>query len=124
MPSMRIETAAPGLDTTCLKSLWEETIPPATRLMPEWAKALPETFAREGLLDVEADWQRGKHHTALAIHWCNLHIHQMVADRVRLTNAEKATQLDRLLLGAAAESRRGAMYAFVKVTVIGQKPAN
>ncbi|KAK6858404.1 hypothetical protein PG995_006103 [Apiospora arundinis] len=123
VPSMRIETATSGLETTCLQSLWDETIPPGSRMRPEWAKALPETFAREGLLNVEADWQRGKDHTALAIHWCNLHIHQMMADRLRPANAEKAAQLDRLVLGAAAESRRGAMYAFDKVTVIGQKSA-
>ena len=119
---MRIETATPGLDTPYLRSLWEETIPSATRMMPEWGKALPEIFVREGLLNVEPGWQTGQHHTALAVHWCNLHIHAMMADRVRKTNAEKGAQLDRLVLGAAAESRRGAIYAFDKVTVIGQKP--
>ncbi|KAI0446175.1 hypothetical protein F4803DRAFT_559569 [Xylaria telfairii] len=122
--SMHIDTVSPDLPTHCLSALWQETIPKDTRLQPSWAKILPMTFEKEGLLHVEADWQRGKNHTAMAMHWCNLPIHEMVADRVRVVNAEKAAEIDELVLGAAAESRAGAIFGFEKVTVIGQKPAN
>ncbi|KAI1421944.1 hypothetical protein F5Y12DRAFT_659209 [Xylaria sp. FL1777] len=122
--SMHIDTISPDLPTHCLRALWQETIPKGTRLQPSWAKILPIAFEREGLLHVEADWQRGKNHTTMAMHWCNLHIHEMVADRVRVVNAKKAAEINELVLGAAAESRRGAIFRFEKVTVIGQKPAN
>ncbi|KAI1120306.1 hypothetical protein F5Y10DRAFT_283389 [Nemania abortiva] len=86
--------------TDNLGALWEETVPQGTRLLPSWSKTLAMTSEREGLLNVE-----------------------MIADRVRRANAEKATEIDRLVLGAAAESFMGAIFGCKKVTVIGQKHA-
>ncbi|KAI1179000.1 hypothetical protein F4777DRAFT_535249 [Nemania sp. FL0916] len=122
--SMQIETVSPGLPTGSLTALWEEVAASGTRFLPTWVKTLSQLFEREGLHSVEADWQKGKPHTAMAMQWCNLVVHQMVADRVREANTERAAKIDRLVLEAAAETRAGAIFGVRKVTVIGQKPAN
>jgi hypothetical protein len=75
-----------------------------------------------GLLEVEADWQEGLPHTTLAMHWCNLHLYQMIASKLRRNgNLEKAREIEGLLEGALVESREGAMFAFRRVNVVGRK---
>lgn len=121
MESWHVKTVSPDVPTDNLTALWRQSVPEGSRLLPTWVKGLPQTFEEEGLLDVEADWQAGKPHTTLAMHWCNLHLYQMIAIKVRPTNPEKASQIEGLLERALLESRKGAMFAFNRVNVIGRK---
>ncbi|OTA84585.1 hypothetical protein M434DRAFT_400421 [Hypoxylon sp. CO27-5] len=120
--SMQIVTSSPDVPTDKLVALWNETVPKDTRLCPGWARDLARLFEKHGLQGVEADWQIGKHDTRLAMHWCNLHAHEMVAARLREVNPQKASEIDTLVQAAAAESRKGAMYSFSRVNAIGRKP--
>ncbi|RYP68212.1 hypothetical protein DL771_006812 [Monosporascus sp. 5C6A] len=83
---------------------------------------LKETFEVEGLQDVAADWQTGKRHTALAMHWYKPHIHMVVSEKIRTTNAEKAAHIDALIQGSIIETHKGAMFAHTRVIVTGKKP--
>lgn len=90
-------------------------------MLPSWIKSLSRTFEIEGLIDVEADWQEGKPHTTLAMHWCNLNLYQMIAHKLRRSNPEKANEIEGLLGRGLAQSRQGATYVFKRVNVIGRK---
>ncbi|PHH64521.1 hypothetical protein CDD81_4300 [Ophiocordyceps australis] len=120
--SFRINTVSPDTCTHHLMQLWEQTMPNEARLFPTWVRSLPESFANEGFLDITTDWQAQKGHSGVALHWCNLPIHEMLADRLRVSNPEKAFQIRALMDAASAETRKGAMYAFDRVVVVGQKP--
>ncbi|KAI1486253.1 hypothetical protein F5X96DRAFT_256518 [Biscogniauxia mediterranea] len=120
--SMHIKTSSPDVSADCLKLLWQEAVPKSSRLLPSWVKGLPKAFEDEGLVAVEADWQEGKPHTTLAMHWCNLHLYEMIADRLRPTYPQKALEMENIFRGALMQSRKGAMFAFNRVIVMGQKP--
>ena len=121
---MRIETSSPDVPTDNLRALWNTSIPKYTGSRPDWVTTLPRTFQDEGLEGVEADWRVEKMHTGIAIHWCNLIIHEMIANRLKTTSPGKATEIEFLVRKAEVESRKGAMYRHDRVSVIGQKPVN
>lgn len=121
--SMRIHTSSPDVPTVNLRALWDETIPKGTRMMPGWAKDLPRVFRDEGFVGVEADWRQGKNHTGIAMHFCNLPVHEMVVAKLRPGNPQKASEIHEVFQKAFAESRRGATYLLDRVVVIGQKPS-
>ncbi|KAJ5657976.1 uncharacterized protein N7484_001625 [Penicillium longicatenatum] len=121
VPSFRINTASPSVSTNGLVELWEQTMPKETRLFPKWVKMLPESFRNEGFLDVTTDWHDQRGHIGIAMHWCNLPIHEMLADRPRSSKTEKSSMIA-MMETASVESRKGAMYAFDRVVVVGQKP--
>lgn len=120
---MRIHTSSPDVPTVNLRALWDETIPKGTRMMPGWAKDLPRVFRDEGFVGVEADWRQGKNHTGIAMHFCNLPVHEMVVAKLRPGNPQKASEIHEVFQKAFAESRRGATYLLDRVVVIGQKPS-
>ncbi|KAI0842967.1 hypothetical protein F5Y06DRAFT_256565 [Hypoxylon sp. FL0890] len=120
--SMRIETSSPDVPTDKLVALWDETVPKDTKLFAGWSRDLERLFGNHGLQGVEADWQTGKRDTCVAMHWCNLPIHEMVAARLRQANPQKASEIDYLVQAAAAQSRKGAMFVLSRVNVVGQKP--
>lgn len=120
--SFRINTASPNVSTHYLVQLWELTMPKEARLFPTWVKGLPESFGNEGFLDITTDWQEQKGHTGIAMHWCNLPIHEMLADGLRVSNPEKSSKIRKVMEAASVESREGAMYAFNRLVVVGQKP--
>ncbi|KAI1879089.1 hypothetical protein JX265_003266 [Neoarthrinium moseri] len=122
MESMRIETISPDVPTNSLETLWAQAIPNDSLMVPTWVKELPRMFEDEGLVGVTADWQIGKRHTCLSIHWCNLPTLKMVADKLRPVNPEKASEIDELVDMAFLQSRKGAMFQYKRVVVIGQKP--
>ncbi|QKX55466.1 uncharacterized protein TRUGW13939_02559 [Talaromyces rugulosus] len=120
--SFRINTASSNVSTHHLVQLWEQTMPKEARLFPAWVKGLPESFENEGFLDITTDWQAQKGHTGIAMHWCNLPIHEMLADRLRESDPEKSPKIREVMEAASVESRKGAMYAFDRLVVVGQKP--
>ncbi|KAI0142140.1 S-adenosyl-L-methionine-dependent methyltransferase [Pestalotiopsis sp. NC0098] len=119
--SMHINTSRPDVSTESLQRMWDETIPKGSLLRPSWPRDLPQCFEKEGLLDVEADWQQGKRHTGIAMHWCNLPVHEMMVDKLRAANPEKASELHDLIQDVFTVSRKGAVYSFDRVVVIGRK---
>ena len=121
---MRIETSSPNVPTDNLRTLWNTSIPKYTGSRPDWVINLPRIFQDEGLEGVEADWKVEKKHTGIAIHWCNLIVHEMIANRLKSANPEKAAEIEILVRKAEAESRIGAMYCHDRVSVIGRKPVN
>lgn len=122
LESQHVETITPGLPTDCLEAVQSLTVVKDTRLMPLWVRQLKQTFEKEGLQAVTDDWQKGQRHTAMAMHWCNLHIPMMISDKIRTTNPDKAAQIDALIQGSISESYKGAMWAHTRVIVTGQKP--
>jgi hypothetical protein len=120
--SFRINTASSNVSTHHLEQLWEQTMPKEAGLFPAWVKGLPESFENEGFLDITTDWQAQKGHTGIAMHWCNLPIHDMLADRLRKSDPEKSPNIREVMEAASVESRKGAMYAFDRLVVVGQKP--
>ncbi|RYP61548.1 hypothetical protein DL769_007648 [Monosporascus sp. CRB-8-3] len=122
LESQHVETISPDVPTDCLQAVQELTVLENTRLFPKWVRRLKETFEVEGLQDVAADWQTGKRHTALAMHWCNLHIPMMISEKIRTTNPEKAAHIDALIQGSIIETHKGAIFAHTRVIVTGQKP--
>jgi hypothetical protein len=120
--SFRINTASPDVSTHYLVQLWEQTMPKEARLFPTWVKGLPESLRNEGFLDIITDWQAQKGHTGIAMHWCNLPIHEMLIDRLRESDPEKSSKIRALMESVSVESRKGAMYAFDRLVVVGQKP--
>ncbi|KAK0635959.1 hypothetical protein B0T17DRAFT_650863 [Bombardia bombarda] len=117
-----IVTASPDLPTDYHKALFRENHPKNSRMVAPWIRDLPQIFEEQGLLDVEADWRNGKPHAVLAMHWCCLHIHEMVIGRVRRSNPEKAAELDAIFQGTLAEARKGVAFSIDRVVVVGQKP--
>lgn len=123
LESQHIETVTPDVSTECLEAVQELTVLKDTNLKPKWVRRLRQTFKTEGLEEVADDWQTGKRHTRLAMHWCNMHIPMMISDKIRETNPEKATLIDAAVQGAIVETRKGAMYAHTRTIVIGRKPS-
>ncbi|OTA92249.1 hypothetical protein M434DRAFT_396604 [Hypoxylon sp. CO27-5] len=123
LESQHIETIAPGIPTDCLEAVQKLTVVDNTRLLPLWVKALDRTMRVEGVENVHADWQAGRRHTAMSMHWCNLTIPMNISDKIRTSNPEKAERIDAFIQGAIVESSKGAMWAHNRVIVTGRKPS-
>ncbi|KAK3319751.1 hypothetical protein B0T19DRAFT_488015 [Cercophora scortea] len=124
LESQHVETIAPGVKKDCLEAVQQLTVVGDTRLKPLWVKTLDQTFQAEGLEGVHADWQAGRRHTAMSMHWCNLTIPMNISDKIKKANPEKAAQIDALIQGAIEETAGGAMWAHNRVIVTGRKPLN
>ena len=122
LESQHVETISPGITTDCLEAVQKLTVVDNTQLLPTWVKTLEQTFEVEGLQAVTADWQAGKRHTAMSMHWCNLTIPMNISDKIRTSNPKKAGQIDALIQGSILESEKGAMWAHNRVIVTGSKP--
>lgn len=121
--SRRIEACSPGVPINHLVSLWVATMSKGSRLFLNWVKSLLGIFDKEGSVNVKADWQVGKRHTGLAIYWCNLPIHEVIGARLWPSNPSKAVKIRELVREDSIQSSKGAVYAFDRVYVVGQKPA-
>lgn len=117
-----METIAPGIATDCLEAVQKMTVVENTPLLPTWVRRLAQTLRDEGLEAVTADWQSGRRHTMLSMHWCNLTIPINISDKIRQTNPEKAAHIDAMIEGAIAESQKGAMWAHNRLIVTARKP--
>lgn len=118
----RIEKTRPGNNTEALERLLTVSQAQDSRLKPTWVPQLPNLFSTVGqLCDVQADVRDAPGHLAIAMHECNITIHELLSRTSR--NKEVATQLERLLTQVAEETRAGACWAFTRWTVIGKKSA-
>ncbi|KAI1203573.1 S-adenosyl-L-methionine-dependent methyltransferase [Nemania serpens] len=109
--SFRIEKTRPGNSTEALDRLLTVSQGQDSRLKPSWVPQLPGLFSTVGKLrDVQADVKNAPGHLAMAMHECNIAIHELLCRTTR--NKE-----------VAEETRAGACWAFTRWTVIGRKPA-
>ncbi|KAK2599127.1 hypothetical protein QQS21_005388 [Conoideocrella luteorostrata] len=122
--SCRIDTSSPDVPTDALTELWEQTVQNDPRLYHSWARDLPQVLKTEGLINVLADWRRQEGHAGMMLHWCTFAMFEMFAAKMQSTNPKKAADIMSLVQASAVETRRGAMYAFDRVLVVGQKPEN
>ncbi|KAL8782129.1 MAG: hypothetical protein Q9213_005663 [Squamulea squamosa] len=117
--SFRIEKAHPAAETKALTQLLELSQGQDARLSPTWVPHLATTFTKGGLVDVESDVRDAPQHLALAMHECNLSIHELIARKTH--NESVAKKLAGLMPDIASETRKGACWAFTRWTVIGRK---
>jgi len=80
---------------------------------------LPALYSAAGLEAVEADMRNAPPHLALAMHECNLTIHELVARQSR--NQAVLQAVRDLMPQVVAETRQGACWAFTRRTVVGRK---
>ena len=124
MLSFRIETITPSADeeevkTDALARLLELSQPQDPRLRPEWVPQLPALYNAAGLEVVEVDVRNAPLYLALAMHECNLTIHELIA---RQSNNQSMLEAVRdLMPQVVAETRQGACWAFTRWTVVGRK---
>ncbi|KAK1143257.1 hypothetical protein N8T08_006957 [Aspergillus melleus] len=121
VPGMKLTKTNPSVSNESMQQLFNMTASQDPRLIPAWPDQLPEIFAKEGLLDVKAHRVQALPHLEYAMHHCNLMIYDMIAQRA--ANGAKAKEIMELVPKAAAESRKGAMFAFPRITVVGRKAA-
>ncbi|KAL2845822.1 hypothetical protein BJX68DRAFT_269020 [Aspergillus pseudodeflectus] len=89
------------------------------RLIPKWPSQLDEYFRAEGLADVLVDRvAEAPPHLEFAMHQCNLLMYEMFASRAA---GPRAKEILDWVPKAAEETRRGAMFAFERVSVVGCK---
>ncbi len=69
--------------------------------------------------DVESDAREAPPYLALAMHECNLPIHDLVARQAN--NQELLTHLGELMPQVVQETREGVCWAFTRWTVVGRK---
>ncbi|KAI0553288.1 S-adenosyl-L-methionine-dependent methyltransferase [Xylaria curta] len=121
--SFRIEKTHPGNNTDALERLLHASQGQDSRLRPTWVPQLGDLFSSVGkLCDVHIDVRDAPGYLAMAMHECNITIHELLCRTTR--NKEVSHQLETLLTEAAQETREGACWAFTRWTVVGKKPAN
>jgi hypothetical protein len=77
-------------------------------------------FSGGQLHDVQTDVRDAPGQLTIAMHECNLMLHELLSRTTR--DESMAKELERLLTEAATETRDGACWAFTRLTVIGRKP--
>ena len=122
--SFRIETirrpeAEEPVKTEALARLLALSQPQDPRLRPTWVPQLAYLCRTAGLEAVQADVREAPPHLALAMHECNLPIHELVARKSG--NAAVLQAVQDLMPQVVAETRQGACWAFTRWTVVGRK---
>ncbi|KAI4263041.1 MAG: hypothetical protein L6R42_001800 [Xanthoria sp. 1 TBL-2021] len=117
--SFRIEKANPNNETKALRQLLELSQAQDSRLSPTWVPRLATIFAASGLVDIQSDVRDAAPHLALAMHECNLSIHELIARKTQ--NEGVAEKVEDLMPNIANETREGSCWAFTRWTVIGRK---
>ncbi|PLB50769.1 S-adenosyl-L-methionine-dependent methyltransferase [Aspergillus steynii IBT 23096] len=119
VPGMKLTKTNPSLPSEHMNQLFSMTASQDPRLVPAWPDQLPDIFAREGLQKITAHRVSAAPHLEYAMHHCNLMMYDMIAQRAG--NGAKAKEIMDLVPKAAAESRRGAVFAFPRITVVGRR---
>lgn len=120
--SFRLEKTNEDNKDVALKQLLQLSQKQDSRLKPTWVPKLPAQFLEAGLKDIKSDVRDSPPHLALAIHECNLTIHELLARKFQ--NTGLIAELQKLMPEVLKETRNGCYYAFTRWTVIGTKPNN
>lgn len=119
IPSFRMETVEPGIETKALTEIMEVFQEADQRLQPTWASKLPEVFDRAGLEEIQASSAECPPYMALATQECNFALFDIIVRTTR--NTETARKLKELFPRALEESRSGAICGFTRFTAVGRK---
>lgn len=118
--SFRIEKTKPENKVDALRQLLNLSQGQDARLSPTWVPKLPAFFTDSGLGDVQSDVRNAPPYLALAMHECNLLIHELIA---RKTNNDGVSrELASLMPEIAKETREGSCWAFTRWMIVGRKP--
>jgi hypothetical protein len=74
---------------------------------------------KAGFKNIQSDVRDAPAYMAVAMHDCNLVIHELISRKTHNTEASQAIQ--RLMPEVAHETRAGSFWAFTRWTVIGKK---
>jgi len=119
MSSFRIEKTGVKNEVAALSQLLQLSQGQDSRLKPTWVSRLPSLFSDAGFHDILSDVQDASPHLAIAMHECNLPIHDLVARKTN--NTSLIQELRKLMPEVLRETREGSYWAFTRWTVIGQK---
>lgn len=124
MASWRIEKTNPDCKTSALEKLFRQTQAQDKRLEAAWSSHLPGQLDAAGFEAVESDVRDMPAHLELATQENNLLLPELILRKSgrAAEGSEKMSQLRDLLQEVAAETRKGAFWAFTRHTVIGRKP--
>ena len=118
--SFRIEKIDPKNKVDALRQLLTLSQGQDVRLSPTWVPSLAALFTDGGLRDVQSDVRDAAPHLALAMHECNLLIHELIARKTQ--NESLVQELTSFMPEIAKETREGSCWAFTRRVVIGRKP--
>ncbi|KAI0388601.1 S-adenosyl-L-methionine-dependent methyltransferase [Xylariaceae sp. FL0594] len=124
VPSFPIMKTDPSNKEEALLRLFKISAIQDPRLRPTWVAQLPDLFAKSGggeLDDIQVDIRNAAGHAALAMHECNLMLHEPLA--ITLGNKTLQKELVQLMPEVAKETRDGACWAFTRLMVVGRKKA-
>ncbi|KAK2617041.1 hypothetical protein QQS21_000135 [Conoideocrella luteorostrata] len=121
MASFRIEKTRPENKAEALTELIRISQGQDARLSPTWVSNLPNQFQEGGFEQVQADTRNAPGYMALAMHECNLIIHELLVRKTKNTTVKQ--ELTRLIPEAAQETRDGSCWAFTRWSVVGKKAA-
>lgn len=117
--SFRIEKTEVSNKVEALTGLLASSQGQDARLRPTWVPGLAGLFELAGLEQVHSDLRDAPPHLALAMHECNLTIHELIARQTG--KPETAQALAKMMPEVGLETRNGACWAFTRWTVIGRK---
>lgn len=117
--SMRIMKTKSSNNDDALQQLFSLTAAQDPRLVPKWPSQLPGFFNDQGLTQVEAHVIGASPNQEFAMHECNLLIYDMIAQRG--ASSAQGKKISSLVPEAAHESKKGGMFAFSRLTVVGRK---
>ncbi|KAA8627694.1 umta methyltransferase family protein [Pyrenophora tritici-repentis] len=117
--SFRIEKTEASNKVEALTGLLALSQGQDARLKPTWVPGLARSFELAGLEQMHTDVRDAPPHLALAMHECNLTIHELIARQTGKPEIAKA--LAQMMSEVGVETRNGACWAFTRWTIIGRK---
>ncbi|KAI0798925.1 S-adenosyl-L-methionine-dependent methyltransferase [Xylaria sp. FL0064] len=119
LTGLKIARISTDTKTEAHQELLRATLSQDRRLTPRWVPRLPNLFSASGLVAVEHEIREAAPHLAMAMHECNMSLHELIARQTG--NNEFLVQVQGLLPEAAREIRNGAYFAWPMWTVVGRK---
>ncbi|KAI0972148.1 S-adenosyl-L-methionine-dependent methyltransferase [Xylaria arbuscula] len=117
--SFRVEKGDSGDESDVMIQLIKASQTQDKRLIPTWVPKMPAQFKACGLSDIVADVREASGDIGLAMHECNLTLHEIIARQTQ--NKEVAQRISDLMPKVCRATRNGAYIAFTRWTVVGKK---
>ncbi|GKZ45825.1 hypothetical protein AbraIFM66951_008519 [Aspergillus brasiliensis] len=120
MGSTRTESTHPANSTEALTKMIRLSEGQDERLRPRWVPSLASKMTTAGYENVKEDARDAPPHLALALHDCNIMIHETFARKFK--NPQTAQVLNELIPEVEKETKEGSCLAHTRYTVVGRKP--
>ncbi|PYH70449.1 class I SAM-dependent methyltransferase [Aspergillus vadensis CBS 113365] len=120
MGSTRTESANPANSTEALTKMIRLSEGRDERLRPRWVPSLASKMAAAGYENIKEDARDAPPHLALALHDCNIMIHETFARKFK--NPQTAQVLNELIPEVEKETKEGSCLSHTRYTVVGRKP--